>query len=208
MADQILYYDKEALSLLGKQKLPLESQLALAPMKKEVLELFSQALAKITISNQEKIVEELREYVGLIFDMLMAQSKMKDSLLTTMMIGEYQKPSQTDVDKLKPQYENGFMFWGKSVEGDAILMLKLRKDTKWTPHTDAKWDKLLSLADRSMSYESGTYGRNSNGIGEMQFLLRYLGWSIVTPQPNQQTKPKGKNIWTILSKTLSLDWFK
>lgn len=181
-ADRILSYDRKTLAENGRDKLFWEQKLQALSLSKEIKQVFEQANRLISTTNKEIIVDELMEFTLLIFDCLLYQSKQKDQFLKNTLIGEFNQPTEIDLAPLA-KYRGGEMYWGRDSESNPILMLKFGDQLDWLPHTDSFWDELLKPSDRSMSKE---LPGASNGIGEFQFLIKHMGWTVI-PNPSKPT---------------------
>ena len=177
----ILLYDKVKLAAIGRDILPISTQIASREQKLDIIKVFEQATDKIGPTNKLQILEELREFVLLIVDCYVAQGRQKNQVVKNLMLGEYQNPTPEQLEEFASYKKAGKMYWGKNAQ-QPILMMKLNHEVNWTPHTDDKWSKLLSLSDRKMSSEQTNFGTLSSGIGEFQYLIKYMQWDIV-PKP-------------------------
>jgi hypothetical protein len=158
--------------------LPLQTQIEFARLRLTVTGLFDEAKIKLSSTNKDQIFEELQNSIIKILRTQFVDSKIKDDLVRRTMVGSYASPDEEKLSLVHQKYyQKGKMYWGRDEDENGILMLKLDSEDTWTPHTDDKWAELLSLSDRNRGL---TIPGASNGIGEFQFLIKYMEWEIIS----------------------------
>lgn len=180
--DRILTYDKAALRPELTKELPTEALFTLVRLKEGLGLVFQEAREKITISNKQQLLDELEEFTNLLFDSFYVTQRKSNELIGSLIVRDFPKnpPSEAQLEPLRRKYGKGSMCWGKTDFGNPILMLRLEDSEEWLPHTNAYWDELFQYADRQMSKEVTSFGPLSDGIGEFQFLIKYMGWNVVS----------------------------
>lgn len=158
--------------------LPLQAQFEFLKRKSIISGLFDEAKIKLSSTNKDAILGELQKaMLGIVLDSFL-ESRSKDELLRISMVGSYTGPDEEKLSPIRQKYyQKGKMYWGKDEEDNGILMLKLNSEDTWSPHTDDKWSELLCLSDRNRGV---TIPGASNGIGEYQFLIKFMEWDIIS----------------------------
>ena len=175
-SDRWLTYDKEDLSKMSLDLLPLESQLTLRGLNVGVEVVFAEAMAKISIGNSKAILRELQEFTSLLLQNFFIQAKLKEQTTKEVLNIGHQNPPEEQLVDLKDSYGLGEMYWGRNPDGEAVLMLKLEKEQDWLPYDNDKWQDLLAMSDRNRHQK---LPGASKGIGEYQFLYK-LGWKVIS----------------------------
>lgn len=163
--------------------LSMEQNFELIKKQGLIASIFREAREKVGALNKEQVLWELQSCMqNLVGDLLVANFTLKDIAKQQMLkdipsgssVWKIPQPTEDDVKRLKQEYGEGEMQWSKDENGEAILELRLEGHTQWSPHTDEKWDDLLSKSIRSSSMPRDT----SNGFPEFNFLRNVLNWKI------------------------------
>lgn len=159
------------------EKLSFEQNFELVKKQGLIASVFREAQEKLGILNKEQVLWELQSFMqNLAGDLVVTNFCLQD-IAKQKMLGDMNsipQPTEEDVKRLKEQYGEGEMRWSRDENNEAILELRLRGHTQWTPHTDEKWNDLLSKSIRSSSMPQDT----SNGFPEFNFLRNVLNWKL------------------------------
>ena len=160
--------------------LSFEQKFELCKKQQYINSVFREAQERIRAINKTQALEELNVFVqNLIGELIVTNFTLQDIAKQQMLkdmpsINHVPQPTEDDVKRLKQDYGQGEMRWSKDQNGEAILELRLEGHTQWTPHTDEKWNDLLSKSIRSSSMPQDT----SNGFPEFNFLRNVLNWKL------------------------------